>query len=291
MIKAFFKKIFSFNIDIKEAFIPFVGLRINSLGDYSGTKEGVKRDTPIIISLTSKREHFDILPITIYSLLNQTLKPDRIILWLDNESEDLTYLPYNITQFIKNGLEIKFIKNLGNYNKTIYPIKEFRDSIIVTTSDNIYYPKNWLNKLYLSYITNPEDIHIHKAYKVIHTKELSPKETWPKATSNEKAQYDNYPDDIGGILYPPNCFSKEALREDIFLKYAPTEDVSWFWIMALVHNKKFRIVKNNISNFIKTDRWNFCLKKKEIEQTLSVNQQISNLLVFYKQNILHKLKK
>ena len=39
-------------------------------------------DKELIVSLTSYPKRFDILPITIQSLLNQTVKPDRIILWL-----------------------------------------------------------------------------------------------------------------------------------------------------------------------------------------------------------------
>lgn len=292
MIKAFFKKIFDFKIDITGFYFSLIGLKIDALSDYPGTKEGVKREIPIIISLTAEREDFKTLPITIYSLLNQNLKPDRIILWLDKDSEDLTYLPYNITQFVKNGLEIKFIENLGNYNKTFYPIKEFKNSIIVTTDNNIYYPKNWLNKLYLSYITNPDDIHIHKATKVLYSNEILPREQWKRTIKNESAEYYNFPISSGGILYPPNCFSKEALREDIFRKYAPTEDSSWFWTMGLVHNRKFRVVKNHTEKFIKTNYLNnIAGQKNEKALMLTPDQQLSNLLIFYKQNVFNKLKK
>ena len=39
-------------------------------------------DKELVVSLTSYPSRFNILPITIQSLLNQTVKPDRIILWL-----------------------------------------------------------------------------------------------------------------------------------------------------------------------------------------------------------------
>ena len=55
-----------------------------------------------------------------------------------------------ITQFIKNGLEIRFVKDIGSYTKAIYAFKEFSESIIVTADDDIFYPKDWLKKLYLS---------------------------------------------------------------------------------------------------------------------------------------------
>ncbi|MCQ2744253.1 MAG: glycosyltransferase family 2 protein, partial [bacterium] len=116
----------------------------NLSGINNGDFSHLKRENKIIVSLTSYRERFKKLPITIYSLLNQTLKPDKIILWIDNETEDLTTIPYEITRFIKNGLEIRFVKDIKSYTKAIYAFKEYTDSIIVTADDDIYYRKNWL---------------------------------------------------------------------------------------------------------------------------------------------------
>ena len=44
-----------------------------------------KRDTKIIVSLTSFPERMDDVHYTLYSLLNQEFKPDEIILWLSQE--------------------------------------------------------------------------------------------------------------------------------------------------------------------------------------------------------------
>ena len=143
-----------------------VNFHINALGEYSGVNESTPRIPMLIVSLTSGLESFKDLPQTLYSLLNQTLKPDKIILWLDETLGDSTNLPYEITQFVKNGLEIKFVKNIRSYTKVIYSFREFSDAILVSADDDIYYPTDWLKKLYLSYIAHPEDIHVHKAYKI-----------------------------------------------------------------------------------------------------------------------------
>ena len=149
MISEAFERIFNYNFHTRIFINPFISFQINSLGNYPGVTDEIKRETPIIVSLTSYRERFKDLPLTLYSLLNQSLKPDRIILWLDNEYEDLTNLPYEITQFIKNGLEIRFVKDIGPYTKVIYAFKEYRNAVIVSADDDIYYTKNWLKKLKL----------------------------------------------------------------------------------------------------------------------------------------------
>ena len=93
----------------------------DNLGSYSGVNE-LKRENPLIVSLTSYEERFEDLVISIYSLLNQSIKPDRIILWL-SDNLCLNDLPYDITRFIKNGLEIRFVKDIGSYTKAIYAFK------------------------------------------------------------------------------------------------------------------------------------------------------------------------
>ena len=203
---------------------PLIRYKADNLGSISGVNQ-IKREVPVVVSLTSYEERFDDLVISLYSLLNQTIKPDRIILWLSDEFEGVNDLPYEITRFIKNGLEIRFVKDIKSYTKAVYAFKEFPNAIVVTADDDIYYPKNWLEKLYHSYITHPQDIQVHRAHRVkLNEGVIAPYESWVKHIEEESARYDNFLTGVGGVLYPPGCFSKEVLREDIFLKESPTAD-------------------------------------------------------------------
>lgn len=55
-----------------------------------------------------------------------------------------------------------------------------------------------------------------------------------KHVEEESARYGNFLTGVGGVLYPPACFSNEVLREDIFLKYAPYADVYGYglWLLS-----------------------------------------------------------
>lgn len=277
MIKSFWHKLSNLKIKSNCLFNPFIRLKISSLGDYPGVNEGEEREVPIIVSLWCKQDEIPNLPVTIYSLLNQNLKPDRIILWLDKETEDLLTLPYEITQFVKNGLEIKFVRELGVYTKTIYPLREFRNSVIVTAESDIYYPSNWLKKLYLSYISDSESIHVHNA---LLADKNTPFSAWEIYKEKETASFNIFPISQGGILYPPNCFTSEVFREDIYLKNCPNSDNLWFWIMALVNNRKFRLVKN-YNKFIIYNNFFKCLSINNNQNDNNFN----NLMKFYRQNI------
>lgn len=283
----FFKRIFSYRFHLRMFCNPFIGLQIRFLGNFSGINN-CKREIPIIVSLTSYEKRFKDLPITLYSLLNQKLKPDKIILWLDEDKHNLASLPYEITQFIKNGLEIRFVKDIKSYTKGIYAFKEYPSSIIVTADDDIYYPAKWLKKLYHSYISNPEEIHVHRAHKV----NLNlPYEKWEKEVKKEEASFANFLTGVGGVLYPPNCFTKEVLREDIFLKNSPTADDIWFWIMALVHNRKIRVVKNHLKTLICTNILRQLFDKTLYSQNRNGknDEQLANLMKFYGQNVRGKI--
>lgn len=292
MFKKIKKRVLNGRFKIQGACKPLVNFHINALGEYSGINESFNREPVLIVSLTSYRERFNDLPQTLYSLLNQSLKPDKIILWLDQESEDFADLPYEITQFIKNGLEIKFVKNLRSYTKVFYSFKEYSDSILVTADDDIYYPRDWLKKLYISYIAHPEDIHVHKAYRITsENNKLSLLKNIKMFVNEESARYDNFIVGYGGVLYPPKCFTPEVFRQDIFFKYSPNADDVWFWFMALVKGRKIRVVKNHIKTFAINNIFNQINSKNLVYHNRNggYDRQIQNLMKFYASNILSKL--
>ena len=270
-------------------FNPLVRYNISILGDISGINE-IRRENPIIVSLTSSEENFENLEYTIYSLMRQIIKPDRIILWVSDEY-DLSDLPYNITRFVKNGLEINRVKDLKSYTKTIYPLQQYKNAIVVTADETVYYPKDWLLKLYHSFIAAPQDIHTHIAHKVKSDsakKKLLPFADWEKHINNETSEYSNFISEAGGVLYPPNCFSTEAFRDDIFLKNNISDPSIWFWFMSVLSGRKIRVVKNHIKT-IKSTNIIALLKLNQKKQNKKTDEQIKTLMDFYEQNILTRL--
>lgn len=294
-LEGMFKKILNSKIHLRFIFNPLVRFFADNLGNYRAIND-YERETPLIISLTSFPERFEDLTLSIYSIMKQNLKPDKIILWLGDNSDykEINDLPYEITRFIKNGLEIRFVKDVRSYTKIVYALKEFPKALIVTADDDIYYPKNWLEKLYYSYAAHPEDIHVHRAHRVkIKRGGFAPYEEWDKHVEEESARYDNFLTGVGGVLYPPECFKKEVLREDVFLKNAPNADDIWLWIMALLSGRKIRVVKNHIKTLSCTNLYRQVFKKGRTLYAVNSkggnDEQLKNLLKLYGQNIIAKL--
>ena len=280
-MKSFFRHRFLIN--------PLVRNKAESIGN-SLLVNKIKREVPIIVSLTEKDTDYMDLELSIFSIFNQSIRPDRVILWLSDEYKNLSELPYEITQFIKNGLEIRFVKDLRGYNKFIYALKEYPNAINITASEDVYYKENWLEKLYLSYLANSNDIQVHLAHRVVFDKDrIFPSSKWEKYTNNETAGYNYFINSDGGILIPPKSLSAEIFREDVFMKYLPFNEDLWLWIICLLSSRKIRIVKDHIGTITCTNIIKKLDKRKDEFDMRVQDRQITKMIRFYGQNIFTKL--
>ena len=98
----------------------------------------------LIVSLTSYSKRFKTLPLVLDSLQKQTISPDKIELWI--EENDKSLLPDKLYKF--KNVDIRFCENgLSSYKKIIPSLKENDNRFIVTFDDDIIYPNNSLEAL------------------------------------------------------------------------------------------------------------------------------------------------
>ena len=211
------------------------------------------RDEQIIVSLTSYPKRIFEVKYSIYSLLNQNLKPDKIILWLakDEFPNRECDLPVELKNFLKRGLTIKWCDSIKSYKKLLPSLREYSESIIVTADDDLYYPKDWLEKLYKHHQKYPLDIVTHRSRKISFENGIIDKYLkWKVSENEEDASFLNFFTTGGGTLFPPNSLSNTIFQTDIYDRVCPTCDDIWFWAMAVLNNTKIRVVKDNIYDII-----------------------------------------
>lgn len=211
-----------------------------------------KRNPEIIISLTSFPERINEVQFTLYSLLNQTIKADEIILWLATENFPgaTNDIPQAVLNLRKNGLTIKWCNDIKSYKKLIPALKEYPRDIIVTADDDLFYPPNWLELLYESYLKEPDYIHAHRAHKIKFNekKNILPYKFWDYNIQDAAPSFLNFPTSGGGVLYPPDTFNAEVFDEKSFGKLCPYSDDIWFWAMAVLNKKQTRVIEDNINS-------------------------------------------
>lgn len=218
-----------------------------------GVEPAPKGQPRLIVSLTSFPARIKTVSYTIESLLTQTKKTDMVVLWLgyDKFPGKEKDLPKRLLRLEKYGLIIKWCKDIRSYTKLIPSLEAFPEDIIVTVDDDVWYPPQWLEKLYNSYLKNPELIHAHRCLQVTTTNgEINKYIDWGfQIYAPQEPSYCWHITGTGGVLYPPHCFHKDICDREKFLSMAPTVDDIWFWAMAILNHTRFKIVDGNIFDF------------------------------------------
>lgn len=186
----------------------------------------------------------DTAPYAIWSLFEQSIAPDKIILWLDNENWNLDNIPQLLKMEAEMGLEIKFCEDLKSYKKLNFALREYPNDVLITVDDDAYYPKDWLEKLLQAHKENPEKICCHRAHII---KKGQPYNKWKwKADESDNAEM-LFPTGIGGVLYPPS--SLEISRLDEFMRLAPQADDIAYWALAKLNGTKHILAKDGYFEF------------------------------------------
>ena len=196
---------------------------------------GISEDGPVIVSLTTYPGRIDQVWKTISSLLNQTLKPKRVILWLAKEQFPDGQLPESVQRLTGRGLEIRYCEDLKSHKKYFEAMKQFPEEIIVTADDDILYPENHLEKLWKTHLKFPQDVICQWSHRIALDEqgEFLPYNDWPD-NGREAPSLATLAVGCSGILYPPGAVVKEAFDQEKLKKYALAADDLWLKCMELL---------------------------------------------------------
>lgn len=187
---------------------------------------------PVIISLTTIPSRLDKVWMTIESLLRQTERPNRIILWLAQEEFQDIEIPQVLQRQQNRGLEIRYCKNLKSYKKFYYTMLENPNAYVLVVDDDFIYSERLLEKMMKTSNSYPDCIICNRAHKIRKDRNgLFPYLRWGwyenRKIKEENPSFQNFLTSGGGTLFPVWLFDKEIFREDIFMKIAPTADDVW----------------------------------------------------------------
>jgi hypothetical protein len=215
----------------------------------------------IVVSLTSFPARIGKLWMVIFSMLKQTKRPDLIILYLSKDQfpGGLKSLPRILQRFNKLGLLNVFFKedDLRSHKKYYYSFKAFKDDLIVTVDDDIFYPENTIQDLFELYMRFPNSICCQRAYKVSRTVEggIGPYNDWRLLREGAGPSFDVFHTSGGGTLYRPKFFNDDIFDVNVFKELCFSADDIWLNFHA--NRSGITTVKSNrYSEIIPVMQWN-----------------------------------
>ena len=201
-----------------------------------------KKEKPeIVVSLTSYPARFNTLHLCLKSLLHQSVKPDKLILYLDL-TVDKNKIPRKILALKKKGLIIKNICNdIKPHKKYFYAMQEFPDAVIVTADDDIIYDFHWLESLWNSYKKYPNAISARRVHLITRdqNKKAMPYNSFVfECEAFREPSSELLATGHSGVLYPPHLFhlEKNYFKEENIKKYCVNADDIWLKFIELKEN-------------------------------------------------------
>ena len=205
--------------------------------------DDICRGQEVIVSLTTygKRLYDAYLPIE--SIMQGSIKPNRIILWLAEELRNQE-LPLTLKRQQDRGLEVRFCEDIKSYKKLIPTLKEFPDACIVTIDDDAIYKFDLIERMTSAYNDDPNFIYANRMRRITIGDDGKPVSymQWPYCSNDDGASHLNFSIGVGGVLYPPGALAKEVFNESVFMDLCCTADDVWLNAMALLNGTKVKKV-------------------------------------------------
>lgn len=188
----------------------------------------------IIVSLTTYGKRLFQVAATIESIMQGSMKPNRIVLWMGENMKDVT-LPRTLQNQQKRGLEIYYCKDIGSYTKLIPTLRKYPEASIITIDDDALYSYDLVEKLVNEHCLYPNYIIANRIHRVRLDSTGRPIKymNWEWNNSPSDISPLNFLTGVGGVLYPPKSLHPEVQNESVFLDICKYADDIWFYAMAL----------------------------------------------------------
>lgn len=210
-------------------------LRCTSYNPQYSLSSNTNSETPVIVSLTSFPARIHRVWLVIECILRQTVKPDRIILWLAKDQfQDINILPKNLLRLQSRGLEIRFAEgDLRSHKKYIYTMKLFPEACIITIDDDLFYRSTLVEEMLERHITNPKAIIAHYTHDMRYE------------IGGSILSYNNWETNVlcgshlffgsgGGTLIPPHVMHPDVINGTLAVRLCPNADDVWLNAMARI---------------------------------------------------------
>ncbi|MBD5546136.1 MAG: glycosyltransferase family 2 protein [Lachnospiraceae bacterium] len=200
---------------------------------------GVDEKSRVIVSMTTYPARIGSVWMTVSSLLQQTMKPYKVILWIAEEQFADKKIPKRLERLKRRGLEIRFCEDLKPHKKYYGTMKAYPDYYVITADDDILYPEDHIERLWQGHEKYPDTIVCNWSHRIAFDgqKGFAPYDEWSDDTGAIPA-YSTLAVGCNGVLYPPGSLPEEAFSKHRIMEYALNTDDLWLKCMEILNEKK-----------------------------------------------------
>lgn len=255
------------------------------LKNFKASSFSRKETVPVIISLTSIPSRMGSLHLVIKSIFNQTVLPEKVILWLNNNLKN--DIPKNLSALMCSQFEIRFSELESSHRKLIHTLPLHPKKVIITIDDDLMYRNNLIELLYNEHLNNSDKIIANRTVNLSYDSTGNPKPFKQWKNSKKLNQKVMVPIGAWGILYPPESLHEDTTNANKFMALTPKADDLWFKAMALkkgtisiesthkpkdpipiINTQKVALKKINLGKDLNTKQW------KQIEEEYNIKNII-----------------
>ena len=239
---------------------------------------GEAQQVPVIVSMTTIPSRLRKLALVLRSLLNQTVRPEKIVVWMHLEMKG--QIPKAVKALAEHPktrdlIQLRFTPLKSSHKKLIHTIDEFPNHTIVTCDDDFIYHRDWLEVLYQDSLLFPNCVIAQQIRSIQRSEngQLKPYKQW-----RYQADLNQDPNSflaIGGkgVLYPRQALHPDYSDVELFMRLAPKADDLWFKAMELRQNTPVRLCSKIVPEPIPiVGTQSFSLKKDNVDRDLNLQQ-------------------
>ncbi len=208
-------------------------------------------DDELIVSLTSFPGRIDKVWLTVETLIRQSVKPNKVILWISQDEFRGVPIGRQLNELTNYGLSIRFCKdNLYSHKKYYDAFRCYPKATIVTVDDDMLYPPDFIDKLLKWNLKHPRSICCLISRNIAITDgRILPYRQWPYVLRSTEPQFANLVMSGGGTLFPPGSLHRDVLDKDAIHDFALTTDDLWLKVMSLRVGTRVACLAGEYSRF------------------------------------------
>lgn len=207
-------------------------------------------ELPVVVSLTSYGPRIARVQLAIRSIMDQTVRPNRVELWLGEDADGIA-LPQELVALEEVGLTIhRGVRDLKGHKKYLFSMREERDVLLVTIDDDLVYTRDTIESLVRAHEALPHAVVARRCHRMTFTDDhdrIAPYATWDMDFRAERptASRTLLATTGAGTLYPPETFEALVADEADIARLALTADDLWMKAMELNHGIEVAAAPND----------------------------------------------